>query len=47
MVGWMKMCEDTSRKLERKLDDREIEFLKWVYKEHSKEQKKENFKISN
>lgn len=49
MVGWMKMCEDTSRKLERELEEKEIEFIKWVYNEHSKEEKIkiDNLKINN
>lgn len=45
MVDWLKWCEEASEKLDRKLEDREVEFLKWVYEEHTKEEKKDTPKL--
>lgn len=38
MKSLLEMCEYNQNKLGRSLDEKEIEFLKWVYKRHTAEQ---------
>ncbi|WP_211320624.1 hypothetical protein [Pseudogracilibacillus auburnensis] len=38
MVGWIEMYEMTKKKLDRELKQQEIDFLKWVYEKHKKEE---------
>lgn len=35
----MEMCEGIKRKLDRELQEREIDFLKWVYERHVEDKK--------
>lgn len=39
VVGWIEMYEMTKKKLDRELKQQEIDFLKWVYEKHKKEEK--------
>ncbi|CDQ38252.1 MULTISPECIES: hypothetical protein [Virgibacillus] len=40
MVSFLQVCDDTEKKLGRKLQEKEIQFLQWVYKRYIEEQPK-------
>jgi len=37
MSDWLEICEVTKQKLDRELQQQEIDFLKWVYERHIEE----------
>lgn len=42
MESFLKVCEDTKRKLGRQLQDKEVVFLQWMYEKYEKEQNSEH-----
>lgn len=40
MVGWMKLYERTKKKLDRELNQQELDFLKWVCNRKEEEEAK-------
>lgn len=41
MIEWIEICEVTKKKLDRELEQQEIDFLRWVYEKHKKEKEDE------
>lgn len=41
MEDFLQLCEDTKKKLGRQLQEKEKEFLTWVYESHEQEKQKE------
>lgn len=39
MESFLEVCEDTSKKLGRKLQEEELKFLQWVYERYKQEQR--------
>lgn len=39
MESFLKVCEETRKKLGRQLQEEEIEFLQWVYERYEEEQR--------
>lgn len=39
MESFLKVCQDTTKKLGRKLQEEELEFLQWVYERYEEENK--------
>lgn len=37
-MGWVEMCKGTSKKLNRELQEQEVDFLIWVYEKHKVEE---------
>ncbi len=44
MESFLKVCEDTRKKLGRQLQGKEKEFLQWMYDNYKKEQEKDECK---
>ena len=38
MIGWLEMYNVTRKKLNRELNEKEIDFLKWMYKKYVQEE---------
>jgi len=41
VVCWIEIFKSTKKKLDRELQQQEIEFLKWVYERHKEEKEAE------
>ncbi|MBY7144778.1 hypothetical protein KFZ56_17295 [Virgibacillus sp. NKC19-3] len=40
MKSFLEVCEDTTEKLNRQLQENEVEFLRWMYSRYTEEQEK-------